>query len=130
MYETYHLTSYNTTHLDKRLDELRADPAVTNAKGIYEYLLGGENAPQLLDIRLFDDTTKRAAYEQQTQMAKAAGVSNCALCGGGKGTNQARIYAQSEMDADHVTAWSKGGATTLKNCEMLCKTHNQSKGNR
>lgn len=130
LYETYHSTSYNTARLDKRVDELRADPAVNNARGIYEYLLGGETSPQLLDIRLFDDTTKRAAYEQQTHKAKAAGVSNCALCAGGTGTNQDRIYKQSEMDADHVTAWSKGGKTDLKNCEMLCKTHNQSKGNR
>nr|WP_275439587.1 HNH endonuclease [Dermacoccus nishinomiyaensis] len=34
------------------------------------------------------------------------------------------------MDADHVTAWSKGGETTLNNCEMLCIPHNRSKGNR
>ena len=41
-----------------------------------------------------------------------------------------RIYKLSEMDADHVTAWSKGGATDKANCQMLCKTHNRSKGNR
>ena len=35
-----------------------------------------------------------------------------------------------EMEADHVTAWSKGGDTDLKNCEMLCVTHNRAKGNR
>jgi 5-methylcytosine-specific restriction endonuclease McrA len=34
------------------------------------------------------------------------------------------------MDADHVTAWSKGGATDLANCEMLCQTHNRAKGNK
>ena len=34
------------------------------------------------------------------------------------------------MDADHVTAWSKGGATVTKNCEMLCKSHNRAKGNK
>jgi 5-methylcytosine-specific restriction endonuclease McrA len=34
------------------------------------------------------------------------------------------------MDADHVAAWSKGGATDTKNCQMLCKTHNRAKGNR
>jgi 5-methylcytosine-specific restriction endonuclease McrA len=34
------------------------------------------------------------------------------------------------MDADHVTAWSKSGATLAKNCQMLCKTHNRAKGNR
>jgi hypothetical protein len=32
--------------------------------------------------------------------------------------------------ADHVTAWSKGGKTETKNCQMLCKTHNQAKGNK
>lgn len=34
------------------------------------------------------------------------------------------------MDADHVTAWSKGGATDIKNCQILCKTHNRAKGNK
>ncbi|MDO5035909.1 MAG: HNH endonuclease [Porphyromonas sp.] len=34
------------------------------------------------------------------------------------------------MDADHVTAWSHGGSSTEANCQMLCKTHNRSKGNR
>jgi len=34
------------------------------------------------------------------------------------------------MDADHVTAWSKGGSTELKNLTMLCQTHNRAKGNR
>ena len=33
------------------------------------------------------------------------------------------------MDADHVTAWSKGGASDIKNCELLCKSHNRAKGN-
>ncbi|MDQ1249708.1 MAG: hypothetical protein QG597_4084 [Actinomycetota bacterium] len=34
------------------------------------------------------------------------------------------------MDADHVTAWSKGGSTSLSNLTMLCVPHNRSKGNR
>ncbi|MBD5392641.1 HNH endonuclease [bacterium] len=34
------------------------------------------------------------------------------------------------MDTDHVIAWSKRGSTTLENCEMLCKTHNRSNGNK
>ncbi|UKK47880.1 HNH endonuclease [Prevotella sp. E9-3] len=34
------------------------------------------------------------------------------------------------MDADHVTAWSNNGPTTIENCQMLCKTHNRAKGNR
>ena len=27
-------------------------------------------------------------------------------------------------------AWSKGGATDISNCQMLCKTHNRAKGDR
>lgn len=34
------------------------------------------------------------------------------------------------MDADHVTTWSRGGATTIENCQMLCITHNRAKGNK
>lgn len=41
-----------------------------------------------------------------------------------------KIWTQKEMDADHVLAWSKGGATDESNCQMLCKTHNRAKGNR
>jgi hypothetical protein len=130
LYEEYHSNSYNAATIDAAVDALRADPAVTSAKGIYEYLLGGETDKQLLAVRLFDDNTKRLAYERQTQKATADGESNCPLCAIGDGANKTRIYKQSEMDADHVTAWSKGGNTDLDNCEMLCVTHNRAKGNK
>lgn len=130
LYETYHSQSYNASKIDARVDELRADPAVRAAKGIYEYLLGGEKQTQLLGIRLFDDNMKRTAYTQQTNAAKAKNVSNCPLCALGNDNNKTRIYAPKEMDADHVTAWSKGGPTDLANLTMLCQTHNRAKGNR
>lgn len=130
LYETYHSTSYNAAAIDKAVNELRADPAVHNAKGIYEYLLGAKSSPQLLNVRIFDDKTKRAGYEQQTQKASGKGVSNCPLCALGTDSNKGRIYKLGEMDADHVTAWSKGGATDLSNLTMLCQTHNRAKGNR
>lgn len=130
LYEVYHSNSYNAALIDADVDALRADPYVHNAKGIYEYLLGGKTAPQLLDVRLFDDKTKRVGYEQQTQKAKDDGVSNCPLCALGSDPNKTRIFKQDEMDADHVTAWSKGGATDLANLTMLCVTHNRAKGNR
>ena len=130
LYETYHGTSYSASKIDARIDELRADPAVGNAKGIYEYLLGGEKEPQLLAIRLFNDNDKRVAYEKQRSAAEKADVSNCPLCAQGTDNNKTRIYKQNEMDADHVTAWSKGGATDLSNLTMLCQTHNRSKGNK
>ncbi|MBZ4620501.1 DUF262 domain-containing protein [Mycobacterium avium subsp. hominissuis] len=130
LYEAYHSKSYNPTVIDAEVDALRADPAVTSKKGIYEYLLGDKKDPQLLAIRLFDDKTKIAAYTQQMQKAKAAGVSNCPLCAAGDSSNKSRIYLLKEMEADHVTAWSKGGDTDPKNCEMLCIPHNRAKGNR
>ena len=52
------------------------------------------------------------------------------LCAVGGNANKARIYKPKEMEADHVSAWSKGGLSTLDNCEMLCVPHNRSKGNR
>jgi 5-methylcytosine-specific restriction endonuclease McrA len=73
---------------------------------------------------------KQAAYTKQTKDAQANGTSNCPLCAQGDNANKDRIYKQNEMEADHVSAWSKGGATTLANCEMLCVPHNRSKGNR
>lgn len=74
--------------------------------------------------------TKKAVYARQTEKAKKDGVSNCPLCACGSNANRIKIWKYSEMDADHVTAWSKGGATDISNCEMLCKTHNRSKGNK
>ncbi len=130
LYESYHSESYNAAAIDADVNALRADPAVHNNKGIYEYLLGGKTDPKLLNVRVFDEKTKVAAYEQQTQKAEDGGVSNCPLCAVGENPNETRIYKLNEMDADHVTAWSKGGDTDLKNCQMLCVTHNRAKGNR
>ena len=106
-----------------------ADEAVTNRRGIWEYVLGGETDTRLLEIRVFDRKTARAAYDAQTTAAKAKGESNCPLCATGHNANAKRLYTFEEMQADHVTAWSKGGATAATNCQMLCKTHNAAKGN-
>jgi len=130
LYENYHGTSYNPATIDAEVSRLRADPRVENNKGIYEYLLGGSTDTKLLSIRVFDDKTKAARYQQQTTDAEAAGTSNCPLCAVGNNANKTRIYALDGMDADHVSAWSSGGATDLDNCEMLCVTHNRAKGNR
>lgn len=130
LYAIYHQKPYNAAMIDVDVDKLFNDPMVTNNKGIYEYLLSGKTDSQLLGIRLFDDRTKALAYQRQTANANDTGVSNCPLCAIGANANKPRIYKQNEMDADHVTAWSKGGSTDLDNCEMLCVTHNRAKGNR
>lgn len=130
LYETYHTTPYSIDHVTSRVKALQADESVRCPRNIYEYVLGGEVDKKLLDIRIFEESTKRAAYKRQTEQAEKKGISNCPLCALGDNANRTRIYKLSEMDADHVTAWSKGGATNIENCEMLCKTHNRSKGNR
>ncbi len=79
---------------------------------------------------VFDKTIIKKVYAKHTEKAKAKGVSNCPLCAVGHDANKGRIYALNEIDADHVTAWSKGGETSEANCQMLCKTHNRAKGNR
>lgn len=121
--------AYNGEKTAKRVDELMGDINVGNKKNIFEYILGGENDDRLLKVRVFDEATKKKVYKTQTDAAKGQGISNCPLCAIGDNANKSRIYKQSEMDADHVSAWSKGGDTTLANCEMLCKTHNRAKGN-
>ncbi|WP_372968912.1 HNH endonuclease family protein [Microbacterium sp.] len=130
LYEKYHATAYNPAKVREQVDDLHDDLGVGRPSGIYEYVLSGLTDTRLIGIRLFDEKTKRAAYKRQTDAANGAGVSNCPLCAAGSNANRTRIYAIGDMDADHVTAWSKGGASDLANCEMLCVMHNRAKGNR
>ena len=130
LYETYHLKPYSPAEVAEKVHQLYADPYVKNRKGIFEYVLGGCQDRKLLDIRIFDEATKRAVYRRQTQEATEKGISNCPLCAIGPDANRTKIWKPAEMDADHVSAWSKGGATSIENCQMLCKTHNRAKGNK
>ena len=97
--------------LERRLLELLDDEDVTNQRGIYEYLL--DDDPRHLSIRAFSPKMARAAYERQK------GV--CAKCG--------KTFAIEQMQADHITPWSKGGKTTAENCQTLCADCNRRKGN-
>lgn len=130
LYETYYKTSYSPTKVLERVKALYADECVKNRRGIFEYILGGEKDTRLLEIRVFDPKETKIAYAKQTKEAETKGISNCPLCAIGHAANKSRIYKFNEMDADHVTAWSKGGATDISNCQMLCKTHNRAKGNK
>lgn len=130
LYELYGKKSYNPANVSELVAKLYADFYVKNRKGVFEFILGGAKDPQLLDIRIFDEATKRAAYSKQTQLAEEKGHSNCSYCSIGVGANKTKIWKLADMDADHVSPWSRGGATTPENCEMLCKSHNRAKGNR
>ncbi len=130
LYRKHHNTPYDPDAVWNKVEELYNDPCVHKHKGIFEYILGGCVETKLLDVRVFEEATKRAVYKKQTEAAKKKGISNCPLCAEGHDAIKTKIYALNEMDADHVKAWSKGGETSQENCQMLCKTHNRAKGNK
>ena len=130
LYEEYHKKAYSPKKISKEVQKLYSDSYVKNRKGIFEYVLGGSVDKKLLGIRIFDDATKKSVYKNQTLIADSKGESNCPLCAVSHDAIKQKIWKLNEMDADHVTAWSKGGATDIKNCQMLCKTHNRAKGNK
>lgn len=130
LYEEYHKTAYDPKKVSDEVRKLYGDPYIKSRKGIFEYILGGSVDTKLLEVRVFDDAAKKSVYAKQTEDAKANGTSNCPLCAMGNDSNKSKIWDLKEMDADHVAAWSKGGTTSVENCQMLCKTHNRAKGNR
>jgi len=130
LYEKYHTYAYDPTKVSDAVQRLYGDVYVENRKGVFEYILGGEKDTKLLNVRVFDKTTRNVVYGNQTQKAKEKGVSNCPFCAIGHDATKSKIWDLKDMDADHVSAWSKGGATDIKNCQMLCKSHNRAKGNK
>jgi hypothetical protein len=130
LYETYRDDKHDPKEMSAGVQRLLGDSYVENRRGIWEYLLGGSNEKKLLDIRIFDEATKKSTYKRQTTAAETKGVSNCPDCAIGHEGVKTKVHKLDDMDADHVTAWSKGGATSPENCQLLCKYHNRSKGNR
>jgi hypothetical protein len=130
LYEEHHNKSYDPKKVSAEVTRLYGDPYIKNRRGVFEYILGGLQDKKLLDVRVFDEATKKSVYASQTTDAEARSTSNCPLCAVGHGANESKIWKFNEMDADHVSAWSKGGESSAKNCQMLCITHNRAKGNR
>lgn len=104
-------TDLNPKKLELDIQRLLGDEDVSKKSGIYEYLLTGNE--RKLSIRAFDRRTALAAYEKQNH--------RCNICG--------EEFDFSEMQADHIIAWSKGGHTTPDNCQMLCRDCNLRKSN-
>jgi 5-methylcytosine-specific restriction endonuclease McrA len=106
--------------LERRTAELMQDPDVTKRKGIYTYLLTGDE--RHLNIRQFDVREKRAAYERQNH--KCANGARCLTPGNHDGQ---QVFEIDEMEGDHIKPWSKGGKTIAENCQMLCIPCNRNK---
>jgi hypothetical protein len=130
LYEQYHSKSYDPAKVSAEVKRLFGDPYIKNRRGVFEFILGGLQDSKLLDVRVFDEATKKSVYAKQTTAAEANSTSNCPLCAVGHAANKNKIWKFAEMDADHVSAWSKGGGSSAENCQMLCATHNRAKGNR
>ena len=110
LYNGYNNVDYDSKDLEAKVAKLMRDDDVSKKSGIYIYLLTNEE--KYLNIRTFTDSQKREAYERQK------GV--CLVCN--------KKFEIEEMEADHLTPWSKGGKTVPSNCRMLCKKDNREKG--
>lgn len=110
-YNKYGNNAYDPKTLEEGIVKLLDDEDVTNQKGIYEYLLDGQE--RHLNIRAFSDKMARTAYERQKGM--------CVRC--------KKYFELFQMQADHITPWSKGGKTIQENCQMLCADCNRLKSN-
>ncbi|MBQ1563990.1 DUF262 domain-containing protein [Candidatus Saccharibacteria bacterium] len=111
-YNKYHDNSYNAQKMETEIVRLMQDEDVTAKKGIYEYLLSGDE--RHLSIRAFTDNMKREAYERQQGI--------CPIC--------KEHFEINEMEADHITPWSQGGKTIAENCQMLCRDCNRRKSDK
>lgn len=66
LYEIYRKQPYNPQTVSQQVKELYADSYVKNRKGVFEFILGGSTDFKLLDVRVFDDATKKSVYAKQT----------------------------------------------------------------
>ncbi|HUA73674.1 MAG TPA: DUF262 domain-containing protein [Solirubrobacteraceae bacterium] len=121
LYDAYMNQVFDTDELEQRVATLMADSDVGRRKGIYDYVLTGDE--RQLSIRQFSDNDKRAAYERQKGLC--ANGTHCLTPGNSDGE---KVFEIAEMEADHITPWSKGGKTEADNCQMLCLPCNRQKG--
>lgn len=112
LYAAHKDETLNPTELEQMIKDLMMDDDITNKKGIYAYVLDGDE--RHLSIRAFTPAMKREAYERQDGI--------CPVCGG--------HFDLEQMEGDHITPWSEGGKTTADNCQMLCKDCNRRKSNK
>ena len=116
LYNRFRNNMYDAQAIEKRVNELMANEEVTDKKGVYEYILSGENEDMAckLSKRTFSEADKRTAYERQNGI--------CPITG--------EYLPITEMQADHIIPWWKGGTTTLSNLQMISKTANARKSGR
>lgn len=108
-YNEHKSDKLNAAKLEQRIVELIEDDEVDSKKGIYEFLLTGNE--KTLSLRAFNEKTKVKIYEKQKGI--------CPVC--------KKHYDIGSMEADHILPWSRGGKTVPENCQILCKMDNRTK---
>lgn len=112
------IISKTADEIEAEIQRLIGDDEVGTVKGIYEYIIDGEE--KHLSLRQFDDKIKRKVYENQNH--------KCPYCdqniGGHTYAQGVTEYDYKDMEGDHIVPWSQGGKTEIDNCQMLCKWHN------
>lgn len=111
-YNKFHHIDFDPKYLENKFQKLCDDDDVTSVKGIYEYLIDGNE--KHLSLRAFTDKQKRRQYEKQKGI--------CAKCGA--------HFDYEQMEGDHIIPWSKGGHTCDDNLQMLCKRCNGTKSDK
>ena len=114
LYNTYKDEELDSKELEERIARLMQDSEAQSKKGIYEYVLSGKE--KFLNLRTFDENTKRELYEKQG-----------GKCANAKCPQKDKIFELKEMEADHIIPWSNGGKTIKENAQLLCRECNRIK---
>ena len=112
LYNAYKDEDLDPARIEEETERLILDDDVENKKGIYPYILTGDE--KHLNIRTFKDGMRQKVYEMQD--------GKCAIC--------EKEFDISDMEADHITPWSEGGKTIEANCQMLCRKCNREKSSK
>ena len=111
-YDKYHEQPLDIKVMEDRISDLIGDDEIQKPNGIIPYVLTGDE--RYLDLRTFKDKVKKAIWEKQNH--------KCAICG--------KEFDFEFMEGDHIKPWREGGRTDIKNCQMLCRQCNRSKGSK
>ena len=110
LYNSFKDADLDPAFLESETKRLIMDDDVQRKAGIYPYLLDDDE--RHLSLRTFLPAMMTETFERQGRV--------CPLC--------KETFDIDEMEGDHIDPWTKGGKTTVDNCQMLCKPCNRRKG--
>ena len=112
LYNDFGKMEFDSEKIEVEIAKLMQDEDVSKKSGIYLYIITKDE--KYLNIRVFTPNQRREVFEKQNGI--------CSKCG--------KHFELNEMEADHITPWSKGGKTITENCQMLCNNCNRIKADK